>query len=164
MSWDQAGKQWFKPQKRDGWYQNYRGLQKFLHRCQQWGIEVFQVPNQECLANLIVDLYWDSQVPFEEHKTFQRVVREKLVMMGDYRKEPRKLRLMKQLMGLEAGIGEEIAEAIARVSQNLEEVFYFLRQPEGSRMWIDLRTVKLRNEKRTVGPAAVQRLREAIGI
>ena len=149
------------------YFQNPRGLQKFLHRIQQWGIKFYRVADNHELANLVVDLYRDSQIPFEDHKTFNQVIVEKKVVMGDYKREPAKLRLIKQLMGLEAGIGEEMAEAIARWTgeEKIPPTLHSIASNvSGIDMRLSLESVALRSGKRTVGPAAVARLKEALGV
>jgi hypothetical protein len=159
IGWRRAG-EWMRQERL--FAQNYRGLIKKLAMFQANGVHVYQVAGWEDVANLVVDLYNHAQNP-EESKTFNRVIVERPVLTSQY--PPEKERLIRQLMGLEAGIGEEIAEAIAKECSTLSDVLDALGAGSdwGQHLNPDLAALPLRSGRRTVGPAAVKRLREAIG-
>lgn len=141
---------------------NWDGQRKILWRLREVGVQVVECRNLEELASELCLLYEVAQT---EGSTFTRLIKEKIrVSEGD----PAKALFMRQLMGLEAGIGEEVANAIADwlgKSPKIMDLIY--RNGDDSAqefLWEGLAKTPLRSGKRTVGPAAVARLKAALGI
>ena len=145
---------------------NYLGYRTFLARLVSMGVDVYEVPSREALATQLVALYHTLTT---EGDTLRRVIVEKPRVQEQ---DPAKARFMRQLMGLEAGIGEELAEAVAgwmaRVERPLTiNALSYRLDPDDDIFGehaADLSTQPLRSGKRTVGPAAVQRLKDALGL
>ena len=173
MTWDVTGKGWMKATGR-GWdratqkpipyQQNYKGLMQKLAAFQEWGIEVHQVHGWQDTANLVAGLYYRSQNP-EEHSTFRRMIKEKREVDWGIKDEGVR-ELTRQLM---TWTGEEVAVAIASSSlfprRKLAEVIKTLEstsdEANGEYMVSQL---PLRSGKRKVGPAAVRKLMEGLGL
>lgn len=151
--------------------QSYLGYRTKLARFySDFGIIVTEVPSLEALATEIIAQYQIANT-LGEGKTFTRYIPEKVRVSEA---NPEKARFMRQVMGLEAGIGEEIAEAIAEwlgkwrplaghPALTLRSLIDMLEMEEDLSAH-PLAAQPLRNGSRTVGPAAVARLRTALGI
>lgn len=140
---------------------NYLGYRTWLARLVSLGVDVYEVPSREALATQLIALYHTLTT---EGSTLRRVIVEKPRVSEQ---DPTKARFMRQLMGLEAGIGEELAEAIAGWhatcpvdEKGISALIWMLNDTDIT----PLATWPLRSGKRTVGPVAVQRLREALGL
>lgn len=134
--------------------QNYRGYRRWLSRMDQIGISVFEVPTLKALAVELVGLYL---VATTESESVNRLVVEKYTIKET--EKPKRL-FMLQVMGLQAGIGEELADALWPTFQTLQHLIHYLEDSDFSQ----LEKLPLRSGKRTVGPAAVKRLRIALGV
>lgn len=169
MTWNRNGL-WMRPlgkgirgeaRQAEPYRQNYRGLMMKLAKFQDFGIHVHQVDGWESVCQLVASLYEDSQHP-EESKTFQRLIKPKPVLtMGVEDERVRKLAL--QIMGITAGVGEEIALSLAETykSRGLASLMLDL---SGDGWDKAIATIPLRGGKRTIGPAAVKNLKSAFGI
>ena len=138
---------------------NYLGYRTWLARLVSLGVDVYELPSREALATQLVALYHTLTT---EGSTLRRVIVEKPRVSEQ---DPAKARFMRQLMGLEAGIGEELAEAITSMLVKYEQkldianLIVLLDDIDAN-----IASAPLRNGKRTVGPAAVQKLKEALGL
>lgn len=137
-------------------------FRKILWRVRQEGIHVIEVADLGTLASELASWY---ETGTTEGTTFSKVSVEKSVVSE---RDPAKRRFMLQLMGLQAGIGEEIAEAIAEFMKKgyahhlgLANLVDGFDKHEG--FAATLASLPLRSGKRTIGPAAVARLRDALG-
>ncbi len=139
---------------------NYQGARKVLWRFREVGVQVIEVRDLAELAFELVTLYECSQ---NEGSTFSRLIVEKIRISET---DPARAAFMKTLMGIQgAGIGEEVADAIAdgmarrEFYWNLSELMAALRTADSMMdKW------PLRSGKRTIGPAAVVKLRTALGM
>ena len=150
---------------------NYLGYRTWLARLVSLGVDVYELPSKEALATQLVGMY---NVLTTEGSTLRRVIVEKPHVSEQ---DPAKARFMRQLMGLEAGIGEELAEAIARCLEELnfdwtvtglryiwESGDYDFRNEYKTPICEAIERQMLSSGKRRVGDAAVKRLREALGL
>lgn len=149
--------------------QNYRGYRRWLSRMDQIGISVFEVPSLKALAVELMGLYL---VATTESDSVNRLVVEKFTI-----KETDKPRrdFMLTLMGIQsAGIGEELAEGITVWAEknipgfpdkrSIASLLYALVEYDYDSADGALAKQPLRSGKRTVGPAAVKKLRIALGV
>ena len=154
--------------KRRYFRQNYLGYRTWLARLMSLGVDVYEVPSREALVTQLVAVH---TVLTTEGSTLNRIIVEKPIVTET---DIARARFMRQLMGLDANIGEELASAIATWLGNrhvlgkwnptlgltIIRLIDALSMNEGNA----LAAQPLRNGKRTVGPAAVKRLREALGL
>ena len=138
---------------------NYLGYRTFLARLVSMGVDVYEVPSREALATQLVALYHTLTT---EGDTLRRIIVEKPVVKGNY--PPEKLRFMRQLMGLEAGIAEERADAVAEWLGREFDLKLTHLMDAISAYGATLEVQPLRNGKQRYGPAAVKRLKEALGL
>lgn len=142
---------------------NYAGHRKILWRMREVGVQVIEVRDLPELAFELCTLYECSQ---NEGSTFSRLIVEK-IRTSAY--PPEKEAFIKTLMGLQPKWGgdEIMAEAVANwlddhyAPLSLKGLFWALEveapvQP--------LSGQPLRSGKRTIGPAAVAKLRTALGL
>ena len=135
---------------------NYLGYRTWLARLVSMGVDVYEVPSREALATQLIGMY---NVLTTEGDTLRRIIVEKPVTSEQ---NPVKARLIRRLMGLDAGIGEELASAfVAGGYTSINEIALALQDATESEHIAEL---LLRSGKRTVGPAAVKRLKEALGL
>ena len=145
-----------------GYRTNYLGYRTWLARLMSLGVDVYEVPSREALATQLIALYHTLTT---EGDTLRRLIVEKPRLVGDY--PPEKARFMRTLMGIDgAGIGEELADAIAewQITRGDKPTLMSFLLEEGDWASGSLAAQPLRSGKRTVGPAAVKRLREALGL
>lgn len=141
-------------------HQNYLGYRAKLARFVEHGVMVYEVPTLEDVATQLVALYRNSQ---HEGSTFKRLIKEKFALSEE---DQAKRKLALTLMGIEgAGFGEELALATTDLladgewDVSLAGLVHVLKfDPEA------IQIQPLRSGKRTIGPAAVKRLKEALGI
>jgi hypothetical protein len=145
------------------YHQNWKGVCAWLNQLWQLGISVIQTPNLQGTATAIVAIHDANLKADGDHATFRRLIKETFYISEE---DEKKRKLMLQLMGLQANIGEEIAESIAGYYASIWDVCsYFLElQESGRSINIPMQNLPLRSGKRTIGPAAVKRLREALGV
>ena len=137
---------------------NYLGYRTWLARLVSLGVDVYEVPSKEALATQLVGMY---NVLTTEGSTLRRIIVEKPRVAEQ---DPAKARLMRQLMGLEAGIGEELAEAIAGLFVNLGDLMNYLQNDGEIEKGGMIANTHMRSGKRRVGDAAVKRLKDALGL
>ena len=143
------------------YHQNWKGVCAWLNQLWQLGISVIQTPNLQGTAVAIVAIHDANLKADADHQTFKRLIKEQFWISEE---DEKKRKLMLQLMGLQANIGEEIAEAIATEYENLSLIVLKLCFEKQYDFLQDIATLPLRNGKRAVGPAATKRLREALGV
>jgi hypothetical protein len=134
---------------------NYLGYRTKLARFYaDYGVEVFEVPSLEALVSQLIALY---NVANSEGSTFTRLIPEK-IYVKELNTERRNFMLT--LMGIQgAGVGEEVADAVAGQVSNFAKLWALLMdEPEFVASW------PLRNGKRRIGPATVEKLRKALGL
>lgn len=159
--------------KRRYFNQNYLGLRaKFTRFYTEFGIEVYELPTMAALTEQIIALY---RVSNTEGRTFDRLIPEKFYV--DEATQARR-DFMLTLMGIQgAGIGEEVADAIASWMEatvkhtSLASFFYLFDIGQGNG---DLRpslaaqplrgSLKEGARKRTIGPAKVAQIMKAVGL
>lgn len=141
---------------------NHDGQRKILWRFREVGVQVIEVRNLEELASELCLLYEAAQT---EGSTFSRLIKEKIRVAET---DPARAAFMRQLMGLEAGIGEEVADAIASCLRGdgdypltLASLIGLLHQHDYS---LAIEEQMLRNGKRRIGSVAVARLKTALGL
>lgn len=141
--------------------QSYKGYRAWLHQLGQMGLDVVEVPSTEAMATTLAAMYLNDQKA--EHRTLNRHIAVKPFALNP---QPDVL----SLMGLQgAGLGEELATAlIGRLVDPVTGEIVF--QGKYRTLWevfhadpTDIAITKLRSGKRSVGPAAAQRLFAAIG-
>jgi hypothetical protein len=140
--------------------QSFKGVHQKLARLQDLGVMIIPTADMFSTATALVALYNESQKPDSMSTTFKRLIKEKH-MVAEVDGPKRTLAL--QLMGAVPGIGEEIALAISDHCGTLFDVMSYLIDPDYGDGHVDLAKVPLRTGKRTVGPAAVKKLRSALG-
>lgn len=148
--------------RRHHYRQLYTGYRGKLARLSEEGVQVFEVPD---LASLAVQLCALYSVANSEGKTFSRLIPEKYFVREE---DKARKDFMLTLMGIQgAGVGEEVADAIATFFSmkgwglTLSQLCW---EDEMLFWWDELATQKLRSGKRTIGPAAVKKLKEALGV
>lgn len=142
---------------------NYAGVRAKLARFSEMGVEVFEVPNLDALAAQLVAGFGIAQT---EGTTFSRLIPQKFNISET---DAQRRAFMLTLMGIQgAGVGEEVADAVANWLQNLESDLslsqlcsWLHSTPESEEM---LEKTPLRSGKRSIGPAAVKKLKEALGL
>lgn len=136
--------------------QNYQGHRKILWRFRKEGIHVVECRDLTELAN---ELCWLEQTATTVGTTFSKLNPQKFRIAET--DEPRRS-FMLTLMGIQgAGIGEELADAIASFTTSL---WWLAREMESEEACRELAAIPLRNGKRRVGEAAVKKLRKALGV
>lgn len=137
---------------------SYKGYRAWLDRLQALGVTVVEVPTLEALVLAVAAMYEQSLKAEEEHKTFARLIPERYwVNEIDQRKREFAL----TLMGVRgARVGEEIALALADRFPSVATLVNTLEAGADA----EVAKLPLRHAKRTIGPAAVSRLRGALGI
>ena len=140
---------------------NYTARQKILWRFRQEGIHVVEVPNLQELAVELCNLY---EVATTLGTTFTRLVPDKYVVKGE---DAKRVAFMKTLMGIQgAGIGEEIADAIASCMEGngspltLKELIFRMSRETGIMAFVEQ---PLRSGKRKIGVSAMMKLDKALG-
>lgn len=138
--------------------QQYVGYRAWLDRLQMLGVLVVEVPTIEALAITITAMFNQSQKAESEHRTFERLVPEKYwIKEADQPKRDFAL----SLMGIRgARVGEEIALALA---ERFPSIATLVNTLEGGAD-TEVAKLPLRHAKRTIGPAAVSRLKAALGL
>lgn len=137
---------------------SYKGYRAWLSRLQELGIVVVEVPNVEALAITVIAMYEGSQKPDSQHKTFARLIPEHYWLTEE---DLRKKDFALSLMGIRnAGWGEELALAAA---DRFDSLATFLNTLEAGADK-EVASLPLRSGKRHIGPAAVERLKRAVGI
>lgn len=146
-----------------GYRTNYLGYRTWLARLVSLGVDVYEVPSREALGTQLIALYHTLTT---EGDTLRRLIVEKPMVSEQ---NPVVARLMRTLMGIDgAGIGEELADAIVtwlcgflgrEDDITLARLMHTMQVDTTS-----LQLQPLRSGKRTVGPAAVKRLRKALGL
>lgn len=140
--------------------QSYKGVRQKLARFQDLGIYVMETHDLADTALAIVALHNELTKPTASLTTFKRLIPERYTLTEE---DMAKRTLALQLMGCVPGIGEEIALAIADAGwvESISRLCYlFENAPEG---WDAIAKLPLRSGKRTIGPAAVARMRKALG-
>lgn len=140
---------------------SYSGWRAWLHRLRQMGLDVREVPSTEAMAVELAAAYLNDQE--EHHRTLNRHIAVKPFALNP---QPDVL----SLMGLQgAGLGEELATALVGriVDPTTGEVIFAGKYRT---LWevfhadpTDIAITKLRSGKRSVGPAAAERLMTALG-
>lgn len=154
--------------------QNYKGYRRWLARRDQIGISIFESPDLESLAVQLVSQY---VVATTESDSLNRLVTEKFILSEQ---DQARRDFMLTLMGIQnAGIGEEVADAItcwfeeSNVKPSLRNlVLYFYEAGEALLPVEQMSFTKqpLRSSlreggrKRAIGPAAVGKLKKALGV
>lgn len=153
---------------------NYAGMRKILWRFREVGVQVIEVRDLQELAFELCLLYESAQ---EEGSTFTRLIVEKIRISEQ---NPERAAFMKTLMGIQgAGIGEEVADAIADwfteqqllpwSIRKLIEYLYQCGQQGVEDKFTTLAAQPLRSSlreggrKRTIGAKAVEKLKTALG-
>lgn len=139
---------------------NWKGQRKILWRFRNLGIQVVEACNLEQLAFEMCNWY---ECGTTVGTTFSRLETEKFILSEQ---DSSKRDLMLSLMGLQkAGIGEEVADAIASQCFSIYKLIgWLIENPEFVASW-PLRSSLLPGaRKRTIGPAAVVKLRNALGL
>jgi hypothetical protein len=143
---------------------NHLAQRKILWRIRQEGIQVVECRTLYELAYELCNFY---EVATTVGTTFTRLTPEKFFIKEEDR--PRR-NFMLTLMGIQgAGVGEELADAITAGLEyedcplTIAGLLQFTneepdRWEQAVAMW------KLRSGKRTIGPAAVQKLKTALGL
>ncbi len=145
--------------------QNYLGYRAKMARFSELGVEVFEVPDLPHLAVQLISLYNNAQ---HEGSTFRRIVRERITVAGI---PSQRKNLMLAIMGIpQAEIGEEMADAIVTGMETVGQepnlltlVTQLCKERDGD-CALFFETLPLRSGKRRVGPAAVTRLKKALGV
>ena len=138
---------------------NYKGFRAWLARLQELGIVVIEVPDVQSMAISLVAQYENSLKAEQEHQTFKRLITTKLWIAE---LDTDKARLAKQLMSICAGWGEEYALAVADHFPDLATFLNSLESgPETEQKVMD---IMLRTGKRRLGKAAVEKMKEAVGL
>lgn len=141
---------------------NYAGHRKILWRFREVGVQVIEVRDLPELAFELCTLYECSQ---NEGSTFSRLIAEKIRISET---DPARAAFMRTLMGIQgAGIGEEVADAIASEYKSIRQICRgFEAEDDGSPFSISdyMAKIPLRNGKRRIGPAAVAKLKTALGL
>lgn len=137
---------------------NYHAQRKILWRFRNGGIHVVECRD---LAELAYELCLWHETATTVGTTFTRLNVEKFRVKAE---SAEKEAFMKTLMGIQgAGIGEEVADAIASHMEAFAPALTLQSLICGfdERM---LASQPLRSGKRTIGPAAVQKLKTALGV
>lgn len=144
---------------------NWQAQRKILWRFRQEGIQVIETRNLEELAFEMCNWYECANTV---GTTFTRLIPEKFNIRES---DKQRADFMLTLMGIQgAGIGEEIADAIAswmevNVPLTLAELINALPQVGDTLTSQPLRSSLLPGaRKRTIGPAAVVKLKKALGV
>ena len=139
--------------------QQYTGYRAWLTRLQELGVLVIEVPDIQSLALSIAALYNLSMKSELEHKTFTRLIPESYWLTEE---DEAKRDLALTLMGIRPkwGGGEELCLALADQFPSLTSLLNTLEGGADK----EIAAIKLRNGKRSIGPAAVASLRKAIGL
>jgi hypothetical protein len=133
---------------------NWKAQRKILWRIRQEGIQVVECRTLGEMAQELCNFY---EVATIVGTTFTRFTPEKFFI-----KEADKPRrdFMLTLMGIQgAGVGEEVADAIATQCSSIMKLIGWLAEDDGY-----VATWPLRSGKRTIGPAAVTKLKTALGL
>lgn len=137
--------------------QNYKGYRRWLARRDQVGISIFESASLEELAIQLVSQY---VVATTESDSLNRLIVEKFRLSET---DAGKRRFMMQVMGLQAGWGEELAEALSTRYANIADLLRDFEDETERGFDTGIALLPLRSGKRTIGPAAVERLRKALG-
>jgi hypothetical protein len=150
--------------------QSYKGVRQKLARFCDLGIYVLETHNVEDTAYCLAALYTELQKPEASLTTFKRLIPEKWRL-----DEPDAdiKRFCLQVMGACPGIGEEIARATADwvkrspMSLTLFGLMWCLNDADNSPGMPSLAKEPIRTKEgvkgRTVGPAAVLKIKQALG-
>lgn len=136
-------------------------FRKILWRVRQEGIHVVEVADLGTLASELASWY---ETGTTEGTTFSKVSVERSTVTEA---DPVKKKLMLQIMGLQAGFAAEKAEAVVEWmkshGQQSLTIANLIEGLEHHGIDKDLAKQPLRSGKRTLGPAAVRDLRDALG-
>lgn len=156
QTWTQRAKGWFKSRV---FNQSYKGYRAWLWRLEEMGVAVLEVPDAYSLAVAVAAAYDSSQKAEAEHKTFARLIPERYWLTES---DQRVRNLALTLMGIRPswGGGEERSLAIAGTFPDLATLVGVLQSGADEQV----AKIKLRHSNHTVGPAAVSRLKESLGI
>jgi hypothetical protein len=140
--------------------QSYKGVRQKLARFCDLGIYVLETHNVEDTAYCLAALYTELQKPEASLTTFKRLIPEKWRLDEP---DAAKKRFALQLMGACPGVGEEIALALADRFTSIFDLMSSILDPTYFRSHTDIAKLPLRSGKRTIGPAAVAKIRQALG-
>jgi hypothetical protein len=141
--------------------QSYKGVRQKLARFCDLGIYVLETHDLEDTAYCLAALYTEFQKPEASLTTFKRLIPDKYRLDEP---DAAKKRFALQLMGAVPGVGEEIALAIAESPncRSMRDLMDLLTVPYGNE-GASIASLPLRSGKRTIGPAAVKKIAEALG-
>ena len=140
---------------------NYLGYRTFLARLVSMGVDVYEVPSREALATQLVALYHTLTT---EGDTLRRVIVEKPNVVAT---EPAKVQFLRSVMGLDgARFGEEFATALWDGGYtSIAELVHALSFDNAYEKPLShMQDLPLPKSNKRLGPAAVKRLREALGL
>lgn len=144
---------------------NWQGQRKILWRFRLEGIEVVETPSLETLAFELANWY---ECGTTVGTTFSRLIPDKFEVRE---KDKERADFMLSLMGIQnAGIGEEVADALANKFCSISELVNYLQNDGEIETGHEISFLPLRSSllpgarKRTIGPAKVAQLRKALGI
>ena len=139
--------------------QSWKGYKSWLSRIQEMGIGYIDTLTMDETAEALVTLHDNAQKADTDHDTFRRLIKEKFSINA---MDPEERLFKERVMGLKANIGEEIADALW--AGGYRSLFDLIASTEDEGMMANLAALPLRSGKRSIGPAAVKRLREALGL
>ncbi len=138
--------------------QSHKGMRMKLASLHDKGILILQTANELDTAITLIALYEEEQKPLAERTTFNRLTKEHYwIQEANLAKKDFAL----SLMGIRnARVGEEIALALADRFDTIAQLVNTLEAGADA----EIAKLPLRHARRTVGPAAVSRLKGALGI
>ncbi len=145
--------------------QSYKGVRAKLARLEDLGVMVVQTADETDTALALVALYEASLKPESEQRTLKRLIKEKYWLTEE---DAARKSFMLTLMGIQgAGVGEEVADALAGAFGTVAQLVRYFDAPgmEAEMAALPLRSSLLPGaRKRTIGPAAVAKLKGALGL
>jgi hypothetical protein len=135
----------------------YKSYAAWVSRLEANGIVVKEAADLNGLVLQVVAEYENSLKDDTAHKTFNRlIVLKQQVNEWDVAKR----RMALQIMSCVPGVGEEIALALADHFPSMATLVNTLQSGASDKV----ATLRLRNDKRTVGPSAVRAIVKALGV
>lgn len=137
----------------------YQAQRKILWRFRNEGIHVIECRD---LSELAYELCLWHETATTVGTVFTRLNVEKFRVKAE---SAEKEAFMKTLMGIQgAGIGEEVAEALTNHFSSVAEIVNYFNNDGERETGGQIETALLRSGKRTIGPAAVAKLKTALGL
>lgn len=135
----------------------YTAYAEWTVRIERMGVMVRQTGDLNGLCLLLAVDYKNAQKDDSDHRTFSRLIVLKQ-QVSEWDQDKRRVAL--QFMGCVPGVGEEIALCLADHFPSVATLVNTLQAGAQDK----ISGLKLRGGRRTIGPAAVKRIVEALGI